>query len=240
MEKEMKDLLEKTKNNYFNEIDDEETFKLFNEILEKTGDKEAKFFVGEMYYLGIGTEQNLEEAYKIMNELYSEDRRAREKIAAMYIDGIYLEQNGEKAFKIYKELVEDGKDNTGYDNYMLGICYKDGDGTKIDLEKAFNYIKKGAELGFEKSYSLLGYMYFQGEGTEINDKEAIKYLSKAVEFDNENTSMAEYILGMIYLEGKENGLEVEENKEYGLELIKRAAEKGHEGAINELKELNIN
>ena len=236
----MKDLLEKAKNNYFNEVNDEETFKIFKKILEKTGDNEAKFFVGEMYYLGIGTEQNLEKAYNIMMELYSEDRRAREKIAAMYIDGIYLEQNGKKAFDIYKELAEDGKDNTGYDNYMLGICYKDGDGTEIDPEKAYNYIKKGAEIGFTKAYFWLGYMYFQGEGTEINDKKAVEYLTKAIEIENDNTIMAEYILGMIYFEGKENGIEVEENKEYGLELIKRAAEKGYEDAINKLEELNIN
>lgn len=233
-------MLEQAKNNYFNEVNDEETFKMFNEILEKTGNTEAKYFVGEMYYLGIGTEQNLEKAYSIFKELYSEDRRAIERIAAMYIDGIYLEQDEDKAFEIYKSLVEDGKDNTGYDNYMLGLCYREGYGTGIDLDKGFKLIKKGAELGFEKAYSWLGYMYFQGEGTEINDKEAVKYLSKAIEFDNENTSMAEYTLGMIYFAGKENGIEVEENKDYGLELIKRAAEKGHEGAMNELKELNIN
>jgi len=227
----MEELLEKAKNNYFNEVNDEETFKMFNEILEKTGDSEAEYFVGEMYYLGIGTEQNLEKAYSIFKKLYSEDRRARERIAAMYIDGIYLEQNHNKAFEIYKSLVEDGKDSTGYDNYMLGLCYREGYGTDIDLDKGFEFIKKGAELGFEKAYFWLGYMYFEGEGTEINDKE--------IELENDNTMMAEYTLGMIYFEGNENGVDVEENKDFGLELIKRAAEKGHEDAINRLKELDI-
>lgn len=237
MEKKMKDLLEKTKVNYYNEIDDEQSFKIFKEIYEKTGDKEAEYFLGSMYFLGIGTEQNLEEAYKIMSELYSEDRRAKERIAAMYLDGIYLEQNDNKAFEIYKELVEDEKDDTGYDNYMLGLCYKAGFGTEIDLDKAFKYIKKGAELGFEMAYSWLGYMYFQGEGTEINDPEAIKYLSKAVDFDNENTSMAQYVLGAIYYEGKENGMDVEENKEYGLELLKKSAEAGNEDAKKMIENL---
>lgn len=236
----MKDLLEKTKENYYNDIDDEQSFKTFKEIYEETGDKEAEYFLGEMYYLGIGTEQNLEEAYRIMSELYSEDRRAREKIAAMYINGIYLEQNDDKAFEIYKELVEDEKDDTGYDNYMLGLCYKAGFGTEIDLDKAFKYMKKGAELGFEMAYSWLGYMYFQGEGTEINDPEAIKYLSKAVNYENENTSMAQYVLGAIYYEGKENGMDVEENKEYGLELLKKSAEAGNEEAKKMVENLNIN
>lgn len=106
------------------------------------------------------------------------------------------------------------------------------------LEKAFNYIKNGANLGFDKAYFWLGYMYFQGEGTRINDKETIKSLLKAIKVDNDNTIMAEYTLGMIYLEGNKNGIDVEENKEYGLKLIKNAAEKGYEDAINKLKELN--
>ena len=101
-------------------------------------------------------------------------------------------------------------------------------------------MKELAENDWEDAYFWLGNMYFQGEGTEINDKEAIKYLLKAIDVDSVNTMKAEYILGMIYYEGKENGIEVEENKEYGLELIKRAAEKGYEDAVNKLKELNIN
>lgn len=161
----MENLLEKAKNNYFNNIKNEETFKIFNEVLEKTRDNEAKFYLGEMYYLAIGTEQN--------------------------------------------------------------------------LEKAFKYMKELAEDNWEDSYFWLGYMYFHGEGTEINDTEAIKYLLKAIDVNNVNTMKAEYILGMIYFAGKENGIEVEENKKYGIELIKRAAEKGYEEAINKLKELNI-
>lgn len=238
MDEEMRKLFEETEQNYFKEIDDEKSFKTFSEIYEKTGSEEAEFYIGEMLYLGIATNQNLERAYNIMMKLYDKDRRAREKIAAMYIDGVYVKQDTEKAFEIYKTLVEDKKDSTGYDNYMLGLCYKDGEGIQSDLDKGFYYIKKGAELGWEKAYYWLGYMYFQGEGTEMNDKEAEKWLLKAIEFDNENTMMAEYLLGMIYLEGEKNGIDVKENKEYGLELIKKSAEKGYEDAINVLKEKN--
>ena len=238
MEIEMEKLLEKTKEDYFAEINDEESFKNFLEIYEKTGNEEAEFFLGEMYYLGYGTEKDLEKAYKIMTKLFDNDRRAREKVASMYIDGVYVEQDNDKAFEIYKSLVEDGEDTTGYDNYMLGLCFKDGYGTNIDLNKAFELIKKGAELGWERAYFWLGYMYFHEEGTEANDKEAEKWLLEAIKYENENTMMAEYILGVIYLEGHENGIEIKPNKEYGLELIKKSAEKGYEDAINKLNSLN--
>lgn len=160
----MKDLLEKAKNNYFNEIENEKTFKMFNEVLEKTGDNEAKFYLGEMYYFGIGTEQN--------------------------------------------------------------------------LKKAFEYMKELAENDWQDAYFWLGNMYFQGEGTDTNDKEAIKYLLKAIAVDNVNTMKAEYILGMIYFEGKENGIDVAKNKGFGLELIKKSAEKGYEDGKRRLEEIN--
>ncbi len=161
----MEELLEKAKNNYFNEINSKETFDIFNNIVNETGNNEAKFYIAEMYYFGIGTEQNLEKTFQYMRELAIED--------------------------------------------------------------------------YEDAYFWVGNMCFQGEGTEINDKEAVKFLLKAVNVENVNTEKAEYILGMIYLQGKENGIDVEENKEYGLELIKRSAQKGYEDAINKLKELNI-
>ena len=50
--------------------------------------------------------------------------------------------------------------------------------------------------------------------------------------------MGEFILGEMYFEGPENGIEIEGNKEYGLHLIERSAKKGYEDAINRLNKLN--
>jgi len=221
----MKELLEKTINNYWNKIDDEGTYKTFCEIYEKTGDEEAEFYMGKMLYLGIGTEKNWEKAYQIMEKLYDKDRKAREVIADMYYTGKYLEEDDKKAFDIYTQLVEDGEDTRGYSTFMLGLCYKDGIGTEVDIEKAFELIKKGAELGYNDAYFWLGYMYFHGNGTEKNEKEAIEWLTKSVEKENVD---AQFMLGSLYLQGKENGIDIEENKEYGLELILKFAESEEE------------
>ena len=252
----MKKLLEKTINNYWNKMDDEDTYKTFCEIYEKTGDEEAEFYMGKMLYLGIGTEKNWEKAYQIMKKLYDRDRKAREVIADMYYTGKYLGEDNKKAFELYTELVEDGEDTNGYSTFMLGICYKDGIGTEInldksfelikkatelgykdayfdlgwayyeegverDLDKAFEYIKKSAELGDERAYYWLGYMCFHGEGTEENDKEAIKWLTKSADL---GVCYAQEMLGELYIEGKEKGIDIEENKEYGLELLLKVIE----------------
>ena len=278
----MKELLEKTINNYWNQIDDEGTYKTFCEIYEKTGDEEAEFYMGKMLYLGIGTGKNWEKAYQIMEKLYDRDRKAREVIADMYYTGKYLEEDDKKAFDIYTQLMEDGEDTWGYSTFMLGICYKDGIGTEINLDRAFELIKKATELGYkdayyylgrayyvgegveknlekafeytkksaeledEQAYFWLGYMYFYGEGTEINYEEAIKWLTKSVKTGKK---AAQFILGNLYIQGKENGIDIEENKEYGLELLLKVTENREEDedysfvfarAVEKLEELAYN
>ena len=95
-------------------------------------------------------------------------------------------------------------------------------------------MKKSAEKGYEKAYFWTGYKYIQGEGTEVNDKEAIKWLEKSVEV---NDDMGQWLLGTLYLEGNENGIEIEKDTKYGLELLQKSAEQGNEKAKEELKKM---
>jgi len=222
----MKELLEKTINNYWNKIDEEGTYKTFCEIYEKTGDEEAEFYMGKMLYQGIGTEKNWEKAYQIMEKLYDKDRKAREVIADMYYTGKYLEEDDNKAFELYTQLVADGEDSWGYSTFMLGMCYLDGVGTEVNYEKAFELIKKAAELGYKDAYYELGCMYLYGIGTEKNDKEVIKWLTKGVEKEDKD---AQAVLGALYFEGKEYGIDIKEDKKYGLELLLKVAENRKNG-----------
>ena len=72
------------------------------------------------------------------------------------------------------------------------------------------------------------------EGTKVNDKEAIKWLEKSVEV---NDDMGQWLLGTLYLEGNENGIEIEKDTKYGLELLQKSAKQGNEKAKEELKKL---
>ena len=47
--------------------------------------------------------------------------------------------------------------------------------------------------------------------------------------------MSQYVLGSLYYEGTENGISVVNNKEIGLNLIKKPAIQGYDKAINKLK-----
>lgn len=49
--------------------------------------------------------------------------------------------------------------------------------------------------------------------------------------------MGQWLLGTLYLEGNENGIEIKQDKEYGIELLQKSAKQGNEKAIEKLKEL---
>lgn len=68
-----------------------------------------------------------------------------------------------------------------------------------------------------------------------NFEETEKWLIKSVK---QNNAMAQWFLGILYIEGKENDIKIEENKEYGIELLKKSAEQGYEEAIKKLKEIS--
>ncbi len=48
-----------------------------------------------------------------------------------------------------------------------------------DYEKAFEYLRKAAELGDAAAHNQLGYMYYRGEGVEKDEEKGIYHLEKA-------------------------------------------------------------
>ena len=230
-------------------------------------DKRAYYWLGEMYLNGDGTEKDHEKAVEMFKRVVDWDDNAQCALGMIYFRGKEngydveenkeyglelliksatngnkvaideigeLASNGEKCvIEKLKELVENGKDMSGYYSYFLGKCYEFEYGVEKDLTKAFKYYKSAVELGCDKACFFLGMAYLLGTGTEENHKKAVETLKRVVDWD-ENS---QYVLGKLYLEGKENGIDIEENKEYGLELIRKAAEAGHEEAINKIKEL---
>lgn len=80
-------------------------------------------------------------------------------------------------------------------------------------------------------------MYMNGYGIEKTldqEQNTIKNQHKAAEKENEN---AQYVLGRLYYEGYNNGFEIIKNEEKGLNLIKMAADKGYEQAIETIEKL---
>ena len=62
----------------------------------------------------------------------------------------------------------------------VGNC-RSKEGVQKNLEQAFEWTKKAAELGFVPTQMYVGYCYFEGQGVPENFQEAKKWLLKAAE-----------------------------------------------------------
>ena len=70
---------------------------------------------------------------------------------------------------------------------------------------ALEVFKPLAENGDAKAQSILGMMYSYGEGLPVDYQESARWYQRAAE---QNYSVAQYNLGMAYLEGKGGVLEL--------------------------------
>ncbi|CAB4478361.1 unnamed protein product [Rhizophagus irregularis] len=136
--------------------------------------------------------------------------------------------------------------------FNLANCYRNGEGTEKNLEKAFDWCQKAAEKDHIDAMFNLANRYYNGEGTEKNLKKAFHWCLKAAEKDyidainGEGTEKnlekafhwcqkaaekdyinAIYGLGILYT----NGEGTEKNLEKAFHWCQKAAEKGHIDAV---------
>ncbi|PKC52664.1 HCP-like protein, partial [Rhizophagus irregularis] len=111
--------------------------------------------------------------------------------------------------------------------YYLALFYENGNGTEIDLEKAFYWYQKAAENGDGKAMFNLANNYGNGEGTEKNLEKAFYWYQKAAEND---IKIAMHNLAICYENG--NGTEIDLEKAFY--WYQKAAENGNGKAMYDL------
>lgn len=79
--------------------------------------------------------------------------------------------------------------------FLLGMCYYNGDGIKQDNYEAAKWIRKAAEQGNIEAQLKLGVCYLEGNGVNQRDDEALYWLQKSAEQGN---SEAQIKLGDFY------------------------------------------
>lgn len=116
-------------------------------------------------------------------------------------------------------------------NDMLGDIYGNEENEKLhSYEKALEYYRKGAELGFAESMNMIGLYHDEGYGIEINDVQAIEWYRMAAD---RGESVAQYNLGLMY----QNGEGVEVDLDQARIWLKLAADSGFEQAAEALEGL---
>ncbi len=111
--------------------------------------------------------------------------------------------------------------------FDVAQAYRKGDGVTLNLEKAFEWYQKAANLGHAQAMSNLGVCYGFGKGVAQNDARAVQWYKKAAK---SGRAQAMYNLGFRYGSGKG----VAQNDARAVKWYKKAAKLGHAKAMNNL------
>ena len=101
----------------------------------------------------------------------------------------------------------------------MGWHYYHGDGVPKNLEEAFKWFQKAANLGESSAQFNVGMMYQKGEGVKQDLAEAAKWYRKSAE---QGKASAQLNLGMMYISGRG----VRQNIDEGAKWLSKAADQG--------------
>ncbi len=171
--------------------DCEKAFEWFMKSAQ-TGNKFAQFSVGNLYYYGNGVEKDL----KLALEWYEKSAKKGQPYAAYAAAKMYeidesCEQDSEIAQKYYRQAllgflkIESSGQADDRLHYKLGLMYKKGLGTEIDISKAVDFFEKSADKNMWASYQLGRFYLFGIQGVEKNKGKAVKWLNLSAEQGNE-------------------------------------------------------
>lgn len=221
------------------------------EAMAYTGQIEAEYFLGRLYYHGLGVDQSDEKAFLCFNRAASFGHgKAMHNLAIMYYNGEGIGKNIQKSILWHKRAFAEGITRSAF---ILGETYFKHQTTPHEYIEALrnfrNYLKKIAEEGsalektqqlysFNKVFEikkaqryigntlyLLGLAYFRGEGCQIDIKKSLHYFNLAA---GEGNPYALYSLGRLY---EKNNFDIPPDKDAAYNYLYLAATKGSEHAL---------
>lgn len=174
--------------------------------------------------------QNYNEAFKgFLKSAHQGNAYAQYFLGYLYSVGKGTEQNHSTSITWYKKAADQNNRDA---QFNLALKYYNGNGTLKNYQQASFWFLQSAKQGYPEAMNFLGYMYDQGLGLDKNYKESYKWFEKAAA---ENDTNAFFNLGTFYEGGKGFTIDVDKAIQY----YKKAARKGHEIAIQKLKEKGI-
>lgn len=138
----------------------------------------ANYNLGYCYLNGIAVERNIDIALNYFKQsALIPNREALYTLAKLYSGEYGLPQNNRKAFR-YRKSICDYDFATSNDFHNVGVCYQKGIGVRKNLEEAFKYYKKAADMGNPESIMIVTNCYIYGMGVEKNDLMGLIYSQK--------------------------------------------------------------
>jgi hypothetical protein len=130
---------------------DKKAAKIWKRAVE-LGDVDAMVYLGEMYIKGLGVKLDKKKAERLCRMAADRGDAVAQCHLAASLDS---EEKFEESFR-YIVLAA----NQGYiaGETCLGMCYRDGEGTEVDLGKARYWFERAAAKGDENSIKALAHL----------------------------------------------------------------------------------
>lgn len=137
----------------------------------ETGDSEAQYIAGGMYFKGLGTNKDFPMAFKLLLEAAKNGKRSAESeqiLGQGFLLGSGVPKNYKKALEWYALSAENGNKDAQNE---LGFMYFVGNGVEQNLEKGADLFFKAAYNGLPVAQYNIGIMYLTGKGVKATDME---------------------------------------------------------------------
>lgn len=195
------------------------------------------------FYWNNASQKDPEKAFYWAKKSYAQkDRAGALALGLIYMTGIpakkgadqnvVVEQDTQKAVECFTVASDAGLEVA---DHMLTVIYGNGFGNvKKDMDKCFDYAKKGATRGDTACMVTLGKMYYQGVAVDQNPKAGVEWLEKAVEKPDCEKGIAS-MLGVFYMTGSRIPQDYEKARKY----FEIAAKQGSVTALTNLGNIYI-
>ncbi len=171
--------------------------KIFQRAQKKamSGDVNAQYALGNMYYIGAATDIDYKEGLKWFKEAASKGHMQSEyELGYIYYEGRGVKKDLKEALKWFKRAADKGDSKS---QLILADIYYSGESGKKDYEKAYYWYKITADLDYPKAQYRLAEMFYNGYGVGKNRKKSAYWLKRA---SAQSYADAQYKLAQMYLE----------------------------------------
>lgn len=242
--------------------DPNKAFEYFKKAKDQKA-KKGYVNLADCYFEGFGVEVDYIKGINILEEGIKENKSsAYIYYGYLHEKGLYgIKQDYKKAYELYSKGKELGDEEA---SYYLAWCHKNGIGCMKSEYVFFDLLKEAERKGYQYVNYAFGYAYYEGIGTQVDYRKAEMYLKKSIENKESHKAYCYFTLGSIYekvykkhneaFKYYQKGSELEDQHSYcalgncyynGVGCIrdialartywKKAAEKGNEAAILNLK-----
>lgn len=135
---------------------------LFHLQLADSGRAEAFYKLGITYERGLGVAADIEQAFNYYQQAAEMGHDlALCSVGDFYRNGRNIRPNGAKAMACYEKAAA-GSRHPEMGTYMIGVCFVEGCGVKVNKTKAVRYFRQAVDRGLPVACRAMALLYYDG------------------------------------------------------------------------------